>query len=285
MPRKIRPKPASPACVTFRMVAEQWTSGGLHKRFPDHVKTKEHDHDWARLERLFGVDVGGRTPGDVPIGAFKIDHADTAMAALPGEARRPATRRAYAQLIHRVLALAVYPCRYIEANPLPKGFLPKIGKPPAYAYLYPTEDAALLRRTEVPLVLRVLYAFLAREGLRAGEGLALSWTDVDLERGVVTLDENKTDDARAWALDPGVARGLQGWRARTKGALLFALEGEPIELPGLALRLRSQLLAAGVDRPELHHSTENRGRFRVHDLRGTFVTLSLANGKTETCRR
>ena len=35
-------------------------------------------------------------------------------------------------------------------------------------------------------------------------------------------------------------------------------------------------------RAELHTAGENRGRLRVHDLRGTFVTLNLAAGKSET---
>ncbi len=45
--------------------------------------------------------------------------------------------------------------------------------------------------------------------------------------------------------------------------------------------LRSWLRAAGVDRSKLYEQTDRRLRFRAHDLRSTFVTLSLANGKTE----
>ena len=58
---------------------------------------------------------------------------------------------------------------------------------------------------EVPLVERLFYGVLAREGLRASEALSLTWEDVDLENGMLHLDENKTDDARSWALDLGVA--------------------------------------------------------------------------------
>ncbi len=38
---------------------------------------------------------------------------------------------------------------------------------------------------------------------------------------------------------------------------------------------------AKVRRSELHTKGENRGRLRVHDLRGPFVTLALANGNSE----
>ena len=48
------------------------------------------------------------------------------------------------QLMNRVLNLAVYPCEYLERSPLPRGFLPRIGKGKALKYLYPDEDRKLL---------------------------------------------------------------------------------------------------------------------------------------------
>ncbi len=59
---------------------------------------------------------------------------------------------------------------------------------------------------------RLLWGFLAREGMREGEALALSWADLDPERGAVRLDKNKTDDPRACALDPHVAMALAIYR-------------------------------------------------------------------------
>ncbi len=49
----------------------------------------------------------------------------------------------------------------------------------------------------------------------------------------------------------------------------------------LAEVLRDDLLAAGVDRPELHETTAARRQMNVHDLRGVFVTTSMATGRTE----
>jgi len=46
--------------------------------------------------------------------------------------------------------------------------------------------------------------------------------------------------------------------------------------------LREHLEAAGIDRPELYERSASRQPIRVHDLRATFVTLSLAAGRTET---
>jgi integrase len=132
------------------------------------------------------------------------------MRGIPPE-RAAATRRHVAQLLHRLCAMAVFPLRLIAASPLPRGFLPKVGAGKAKGWIYPDEDARLLASAEVPLEWRVFYGFLHREGLRRSEAARLTWRDFDLERGSVTLDENKTDDPRAWALSPGVAAALRAW--------------------------------------------------------------------------
>jgi integrase len=110
--------------------------------------------------------------------------------------------------------------------------------------------------------------------------------EIDLQRGRVSLDENKTDDARDWAMDPGVVRALAAWvklRGLQRGDFVFVEEnGGAIDQEKLSRRLRSHVRLTGIDRPELLTAGTNRGRLRVHDLRGTFVTLSLAAGKSET---
>lgn len=278
-----KPKPKATAHTgsanTFRALAEKWVTGKLHQQWPDHVKLKRTaDHDEGRLELLF------ETIGNVELTAFTLADAERAMAALP-EGLSRSTRRHYGQLISKVLRLAVYPCKLIERSPLPDGFLPKTSAGKAKTYLYPDEDAALLACDRVPLARRALWGFLAREGCRLGEALALTWSDVDLTRGAIRLDENKTDDPRAWALSPGVASTFrqlkpEGVRA---DALVFANAFDCASDKDHAARaFRKDLERAGIDRAELFESTERRQPVRVHDLRGTFVTLNLANGKTET---
>ncbi len=273
-------------CLTFREVADQWTSGKLHRDYPDHVRAKDSDLDESRLKLLSGLDVGGLELGQLPVNRFTLSHAETAMRKLPERAKRPGTRRQYAQLIARVLSLAVYPLRLIAANPLPRGFMPKVGKPPTFPYLYPDEDQLLLSQVVIPLGDRFFYGFLTREGIRAGEAINLQWRDLDLERGTVSLDRNKTNDARTWALGSGVCRALRAWhdRRKPKATELVFLDGEgcPFDVTKIADHLRSHLTTAHVDRNELHHDGTNRRKLRAHDLRGTFVTLALANGKTES---
>ena len=85
-----------------------------------------------------------------------------------------------------------------------------------------------------------------------------------------------------------VVRALRAYVERCRADakptdLMFVdAEGAPYDASKLADRFRSSLRRAKVTRPELFDSTEARGRIRVHDLRGTFVTLSLANGRSES---
>lgn len=259
---------------TFQELATEWTEGKLHKRFPDHVKAKKTaDSDEQRLGKWVYPIVG-----DVRIDAFTLDHAEKVMAGL-GEGLKPASRRQIAQLLSKVLNMAAYPCRYISVSPIPRGWLPKAPKPKPKAYLYPVEERQLLGHTDIPVAVRLAYGILAREGMRKTELLSLTWGDVDLKRGTLTLDENKSDEPRAWVMDAGVTAALRIWRE---------MKGKPKAKERIlgvdelrASDLRAHLLAAKVKRKQIHVATKNRDRYNVHAHRGTFVTLALAAGRTE----
>jgi integrase len=117
------------------------------------------------------------------------------------------------------------------------------------------------------------------------EALGLTWSDIDLDRGVVRLDVNKTDDPRSWVLGEDVRRAIAAWRKmrgskvkRSPHVFPSALLGHATDLAHL---LREGLTLAGVKRPELTEPKPGRMLLRAHDLRGSFVTLALANGRTE----
>lgn len=115
-----QPKALTETGPTFRAIGEDWTLGRLNARFPDHVKLKRSaDRDSDRLDKLY------ETIGAVPITRFRLTDAERAMTALPKDLSS-ATRRQYAQLVSKVLRLAVYPLKAIERSPLPTGFLPKV---------------------------------------------------------------------------------------------------------------------------------------------------------------
>jgi integrase len=215
--------------------------------------------------------------GDVSLTHFTVDDAERAMAELP-DGRSPATRRHYAQLISKLLRLAEYPCRLIARSPLPRGFLPQPGSRPALSYLYPAEDARLLACTEVPLGMRLLYGMLAREGLRLGEALELRWRHLDLTHGTVRLERTKTGEARTWALSDGVVAAFRCLRSQHEDDDLVFSDVRTKAANAFRVHLR----IAGVTRAELFERTPHRRPIRIHDLRATFITLALANGRTET---
>ncbi len=170
------------------------------------------------------------------LGALRLDEvtvedADRVMASLP-EHLSSSSRRHVAQVVRRVLTLAVYPARHIRENPIPRGWLPRVKTTKAFTCLWPADDANLMACRAVPLVRRLFFGVLEREGMRREEAADLRWSDVDLARGVVRLDENKTDDPRAWALDAGVAAALGIWRSRfqadvAEDAHVFRHAGKP----------------------------------------------------------
>jgi integrase len=276
------PTPLTEAGPTFREFAEDWTSGKLHKRFPDHVKLKKTaDEDVYRLEAHVYPIIG-----DLPLRLVSLEDAERVMHNLD-TTLSVGSRRQVAQLLHRVLALAASPARLVEVSPIPEGFLPKPAASKAQAWLYPEEDASLLACREVPLLYRLLYGFLAREGMRRDEALSLTWADIDLQRGTVTLSHNKTDDPRAWTLGDDVLRALRIWREQyfrepALQARIFEQAGQPVDGDHLAAALRTHLQKVGGVRAALFERTANRAPMRAHDLRATFVTLALASGKTET---
>jgi integrase len=265
--------------TTFGELAKQWTTGELARLYPDHVPTINHESNVYRLDKHILPIVG-----PVPVAAFEGPAGlDYAQAVMRSPTIGKGSRRHVAQILHRLLSIAVFPLRLLAAHPLPRGFLPKPGKAKAKACLYPDEDRKLLgcAANLVPLVDRVTYGFLHREGMRASEAALLERSDLDLIRGAVALDKNKTDDPRAWALRPDTARALRAWFA------LRDAEGDrdprvfPRSFDHAADRYREHLEAAGIERPQLFEQSAERMRVRFHDTRSTFITCALANGKTE----
>lgn len=263
--------------ATMRQIGEQWTSGELHRLYPDHVRTKKTAHGDAQLLKRYVYPF----VADLSVESFTLDHADRIMAEIPAD-REKATRRHVAQAMHKLLAYAVFPLRLITASPFPKGWLPRLGPAKAKAYLYPDEEVRLLALCSVPLAVRLLYGFLAREGMRSwSEAAQLEWSDIDLDRGILTLDKNKTNVPRAWKLRPDVLRALRIWRKmQPKGERLVF--GADVNEPKPAELFRARLTAAGIDRPQLFERSAERLWIRVHGLRDSFITIALANGRTES---
>ncbi len=273
----------SPDGVTFEGFAKRWTEGELARRYPDHVLKKRSVEADRRFLRLYVLP----TIGHLPIESVTLEHADAVLEAIPTRLGA-ASRRHVAQVLRRVLALAVYPGRLLNTNPIPARWLPSVKVSRRFTLLYPSEDRALLACPKVPLWRRLYFGILSREGLRRDELASLRWRHIDLERGMLFLDRNKTDQTRGWVLEPSVVAALKVWKriSRPKATADHHIFGEGdgrVYTNDLSDHLRAGLRTAGVTREDLFvENDEVRRALRVHDLRATFVTSSLANGKTET---
>jgi integrase len=294
--KRERPAPHAPGSngaisedMTFRELGELWTSGKLATLFPRYVRSKKSASDDESRLRLYVYE----HIGDVPIRKFAppkgLELAERVMAALPPPSELSnASARHVAQTVRRVLGLAVYPLRILEVHPLPRGFMPSPENDKAKTYVYPDEDLKLMRCTKVPLVERLFYGFLAREGSRVGEIRELQLYELDLEHGWGHLDETKNGKPKDWPLQPGTVQALKRYRdnfmaSKSPVALVFAdKDGKPLDAYTLAGNLRSYLKLAKVKRPQLYLKNKNRLALRAHDLRASFVTVALANGKTES---
>ncbi len=287
------------AGTTFAEVADSWTSGELARRFKDHVKAKKDaSKDRGRLAKYILPVLG-----PVPVKKVTLEHAERVMSQLP-ETLKVATRRHVAQVISKLMNYSVFPLRLRDATPIPRGWLPRVSDERVSEAITPKEEAQFLGHTDVPLAWRVLVGFLSREGLRPDEAAALTWQDVDLDSGHIYLDENKTDEARDWPLDASVASTLKWWRDVRKSAgadvsasgavfcddlgrpaVRFVRDKKNTDIkPKAVLTMRADvfrtlLRKAGVDRPILYVENDKRRPTKLRDLRGTFISAALANGR------
>jgi integrase len=301
---RVEVSPGAVPQLTFEDFGRKWTSNELAREFRRRVKHLIHDGNAARLERhvypivyrpkIVNGDATciGMRIGEIPLTRFTVEHADFVLAqpTLP-----EASVYHLASLIRRICNLAVVPAKLLKQSPLPSKWAPGPNPQKEKSYLFPREEALLLALKEVPLVRRLLYGFMNREGPRKENAVTIAWDQLTLEGipdggGHVVLDLTKNGRGGSWALDPGTAEALRRWQticpSKTyvfpAGAVPAHRKKErPMYVDKLADQLRRDLKKAGVVRPKLFEKSKHRMNLRAHDLRGTFVTLSLANGRTE----
>jgi integrase len=155
--------------------------------------------------------------------------------------------------------------------------------------LYPAEELQSMRETANGIHWRMFYGFLSRTGFRADEAAGLQMRDVHIDKAIVELDENKTDDPRAPTFDASLFRALKWWKdnyrksAQPTDLFFVRPDGGRIRVDGGAEWYRETFLrVARVEREKLFRETDLETKVCVHSCRPNFVTYSLADGKTET---
>lgn len=155
------------------------------------------------------------------------------------------------------------------------------------------EDAPVLSPVNARRPLFPLFLLALTTGMRRGELVGLRWSDVDLDRQRLSVQqqlvaveyelqftEPKTERSRrSVALDPGTVSALRAHRTRQAqeklllggeydaGHLVFSSErGRPLHPMSLSEAFQRRARAAGLP------------AIRFHDLRHTYASLALAEG-------
>ena len=283
--------------ITFQQFGELWTSGYLSDVSERIDPKRSAKTDASRLEKHVYPVIG-----QIQVRAFQgeqgVEWAESVLKRLRTLEKPPSrsTARQVAQVVSRLLTMAAFPdIKLIPSSPLARGYIPPASKTKkAKSYLYPEEEALVMANTNVPLKLRVFYGFMIREGARLSNFLELRFSQLDLKRGIITLDDTKTGTPIEWDLTPGTTNALLIYRdlfvkPENRGDYVFLdkdgklrIDGKVLHPSKMALTLRQHLRESGIDRPQLFDHGEHRINFRVHDLRTSFVTVKLAIGKSET---
>jgi integrase len=159
----------------------------------------------------------------------------------------------------------------------------------AKSYLYPSECTMLLacESEKVQLHWRRIFAVAVYTYARAGEIEALSWTDVDLARGIIHIHcaadretghvrETKTGITRRLPIEPELLPLLRAMHAESNGRGRVIPSMPSRELG--ASTLRAALIEAGVTRAELFITDRTRKNITFHDLRATGITWCAVRG-------
>jgi integrase len=242
----------------------------------------------GRIEPYIGaVPLQKLTRNDVSIMAARLASEPSARKTTPLSA---ATRAGLLVTLRRALGDAVS-AGLLRTNPADDVKRPKVRRPDMHTWTA-AELAAFLRATRDDRM-GPLWHVLALTGLRRGEALGLSWSDVDFDRGRLMVQRQralttgyevnerptKSGKPRPVALDAYTVAALrrqaaiqaqdaQEWReAWTDSGHVFTREDG---LPWHPDRVRV-LFAEAL-------KTTEAPRIRMHDLRHTWATLALRAG-------
>lgn len=161
---------------------------------------------------------------------------------------------------------------------------PDRGHDRAATWLMPSEFVRLVGSRSVPLDRRRLYALATYLAVRAGELDALTWSDIDLKTGQISI--SKSVDIETGEVGPTKTGQTRMFLVEANlRPLLAAMRGAPtvpVAPPwlrqGQAEQLRSDLRRAGVRRLELFRADAHHRPLTFHDLRASGITWWAMRG-------
>lgn len=168
----------------------------------------------------------------------------------------------------------------------------RTGRRPSPVMVWTPEQTGAFLDSAADDPLYALYHLVALRGLRRGEAVGLSWSDVDLDGGVLLVREQvvqlgwqmlrttpKAGSERVIALDTGTVEVLAAHRRRQRTELGF-LGVDPDATSAVFTRADGQLVHPSYVTRHFNELVRAAGLppIRVHDLRHGAATLALASG-------
>lgn len=272
--------------LTVQQFGESWTSGKLLDRHGDINGLREKKsvrNDEHRLKAYVYPEIGKMT-------VFAVKEQDIERVMRQAEKRakkkykkpwRKSTRFQLYQMLRRLFDLAIRPGRLRTDSPVSSYLRPGRDAPKLFGFLYPSELLALLACSDVPIERRVLYALAVYTGLRKGSLYALKWGGIDFQHRTITSLHSKTGLPQLFEAPETLMNLLKAWHAyrgapKRDAAVVSRVPTRERE----ARVLREDLAAAKVDRATLTgEGGDNIQPLRFHDLRATFVTWAMREGR------
>lgn len=197
-------------------------------------------------------------------------------------AHRLGVVRLFAQWLHSMDAKHEVP---------PQSLIPNRVRRP-HSYIYSEDDIRRIVEVaaELPsingiraLTCSTLFGLIAVTGLRVSEALSLDAADLDLENGVITLQQGKLGKARycRFRIAPGrvlpiTQKNGTGFSVRLpRQAFFVADRGQRLTDCGARYNFAAVCQTIGLRAPQTFHR-HGRGP-RIHDLRHTFAVRTLLN--------
>ncbi len=182
----------------------------------------------------------------------------------------------YLKFLRHILNLAVRD-RSLVQNPFSQIEMPKVSKG-RLRYLSLEEEKQLLESIAPTFAPWVRFAILT--GLRQTEQFRLKWTDIDLERGILTLPATKTGHCQYAYLNEeakGILKNWTSWRD-SKWVFPSQTKGTPVDPKNFYKRI----FVPAVQKANLFD-------VNWHTMRHTFASRLAMSGATEqeiaTCLR
>lgn len=238
------------------------------ERYLEHAK--QHKRSWkrdagvvAKLAEFFG---------DVRFDQIKTWDVQRYKAHAAAGVQKATVNREVA-ILRRMFNLAIQ-WEQVEKNPA-RGEGVMYAEPERSIYpLSAGEQEALLAACSAHLFPIVVAAL--NTGLRKGELLALTWGDVDLVRGVLTVRQSKSGRVRHVPLNDAVLDAFRGIEGPRQGPV-FRFKGAPIQ-DNITRSFGRARRAAGLERVVLDEHGRRQVWPRFHDLRHTFATDLVLGG-------